>query len=373
MVAADEWPWEDGDDEEETTGDEKLVDFDVDQIETFRAVMERLWVDTDVKVSPDARETLRPIDEMMLAEAEVDPNARQAKFGHGLGETDVAMGMDSPVMGGETAGTPEHTLDNAEPMVPPAPMPSATIDVARAAWLAKQDSPSWGASYEAAGEVPTTRATEVAAKAAWLAKLDAPVWGGTAAAPASAACAAPAADAAAAFEAAATMSEAAAKTAWLAKLDAPVWGGTAAAAASAACAAPAAEAAAAFEAAATMSEAAAKAAWLAKLDAPVWGAGGAIATAPVAAYDAPVAVMPSEADVPMWGQGLTQASRVGMAVDDDEAKAAWLAKLDAPATWESDWGVVRTSQPGQPADEQARAAKSAWFAKQGIGAPKGNA
>ena len=326
MVAADEWPWEDGDDEEETTGDEKLVDFDVDQIETFRAVMERLWVDTDVKVSPDARETLRPIDEMMLAEAEVDPNARQAKFGHGLGETDVAMGMDSPVMGGETAGTPEHTLDNAEPMVPPAPMPSATIDVARAAWLAKQDSPSWGASYEAAGEVPTTRATEVAAKAAWLAKLDAPVWGGTAAAPASAACAAPAADAAAAFEAAATMSEAAAKTAWLAKLDAPVW-----------------------------------------------GAGGAIATAPVAAYDAPVAVMPSEADVPMWGQGLTQASRVGMAVDDDEAKAAWLAKLDAPATWESDWGVVRTSQPGQPADEQARAAKSAWFAKQGIGAPKGNA
>jgi hypothetical protein len=89
---------------------------------------------------------------------------------------------------------------------------------------------------------------EAAAKAAWLAKLDSPVFGKDRASPLSE----PTYDAPAASMAAST-SETAAKAAWLAKLDAPAWG----------------------HKAAPTNEAAAKAAWLAKLDAPAWGKGAA--------------------------------------------------------------------------------------------------
>ena len=161
---------------------------------------------------------------------------------------------------------------------------------------------------------------EAAAKAAWLAKLDSPVFGKDRASPLSE----PTYDAPAASMAAST-SETAAKAAWLAKLDAPAWG----------------------HKAAPTNEAAAKAAWLAKLDAPVWGQGRVVPTsadgqvpdlvaesAPAAYNDAAAAKAAwlAKLDTPVWG-------RAAALPNEAAAKAAWLAKLDAPA-----WGKGAAAQ-----------------------------
>ena len=173
-------------------------------------------------------------------------------------------------------------------------------DAAKAAWLAKLDTPVWG---RAAAPTPTN---EAAAKAAWLAKLDAPAWGQGRVTPA-ALYSEPVSDASFSYNAApvdttaAVTAEAAAKAAWLAKLDTPVWGRAAAPT--------------------PTNEAAAKAAWLAKLDAPAWGssnvpapAGRVVPTRSLPSNYAP-AFMPNSAPV----------------VGAESAKAAWLAKLDAPS------------------------------------------
>ena len=52
----------------------------------------------------------------------------------------------------------------------PAKSMSADASAAKAAWLAKQDLPSWGKAV-------TEVVDETAAKAAWLAKQDLPSWG----------------------------------------------------------------------------------------------------------------------------------------------------------------------------------------------------
>lgn len=131
---------------------------------------------------------------------------------------------------------------------------------AKAAWLAKLDSPVFGKdrasplsepTYDAPAASMAASTSETAAKAAWLAKLDAPVWGQGRVVPTSAD--GQVADLVAESAPAAYNDAAAAKAAWLAKLDTPVWG----------------------RAAALPNEAAAKAAWLAKLDAPAWGKGAA--------------------------------------------------------------------------------------------------
>ena len=90
-----------------------------------------------------------------------------------------------------------------------------------------------------------------------------------------------------------------AKTAWLAKLDAPTWG-------------------------TATSEEAAKTAWLAKLDAPTWGT-AATALAGIASEAAYVADMTEACDD---GDEVACDSLSR----EDEAKRAWLAKLDVP-TW----------------------------------------
>jgi hypothetical protein len=186
-------------------------------------------------------------------------------------------------------------------------------DEAQRAWLAKLDAPTWGAAAAAvtavAAEVemaPGSSAEEIA-KAAWLSKLDAPTWGGVASAePAAASYSAPAA---------AALSEDAAKAAWLARLDAPKWGQAATAMAMVAAAASQVQAmteaceSGVQEACDGLSrEDEAKRAWLAKLDAPTWGAAAAAVTA------------------------VASEVQTSAPVSEDAAKAAWLAKLDTP-TW----------------------------------------
>ena len=165
---------------------------------------------------------------------------------------------------------------------------------AKAAWLLKLDTPSWGTKAGFMNPAPAAATiaaapSEDAAKAAWLAKLDL---------------------------AAAITAEAFAKAAWLAERDA-FFGATHASAPAPVALAPAYVA----PARASTNEAAAKAAWLAKLDAPAWGAsnvpapaGRVVPTRSLPSNYAP-AFMPNSAPV----------------VGAESAKAAWLAKLDAPS------------------------------------------
>jgi hypothetical protein len=202
---------------------------------------------------------------------------------------------------------------------------------AKAAWLAKLDAPAWGDAAKAMSAVVAeatgiqeltkeceaglvqacdTLSKEEDAKKAWLAKLDVPSWG----------------KAAKALEAMAEevmvelpprMSEEEAKVVWLAKLDVPSWG--------------------------KMSEEEAKEKWLTKLDAPVWGQAAKAMTTLVAEANkledltkeseegdsAALAALSREneakrawlakLDVPSWGK-----------MSEEEAKKKWLAKLDAP-------------------------------------------
>jgi len=227
------------------------------------------------------------------------------------------------------AAAPTPTIDAAA---------AATSEAAaKAAWLAKLDTPVWGRA------AAPTLTNEAAAKAAWLAKLDAPAWGQGQVNPAE-----PVSDATLSYHAApvdttaAVTAEAAAKAAWLAKLDTPAWG---------------------------RSEAAAKAAWLAKLDAPIWGRG--LTTSIASHYSEPAAD-----------------ATVAAATREAAAKAAWLAKLDlaaattaeafAKAAWLAErdafFGATHASAPAPVALAPAyavparasmneAAAKAAWLAK----------
>ena len=214
---------------------------------------------------------------------------------------------------------------------------SAAEDAAKAAWLAKQDTPAFGgAAASAAGAAvspgPMSSAGEQAAKAAWLAKMDAPAWGTAVAA------------VAAASSMAAASSEDEAKRAWLAKLDAPTWGAVAAAVS---------EVAAGVGPAGGSDNDAAKKLWLAKLDAPTWGK-AATALVDIAGSAGAVAAMEDACD-----QGVTEACD-GLS-REEEAKRAYLARLDAPT-----WGAVAAAVSEVAAatvQGSEDVAKAAWLAK----------
>ena len=146
--------------------------------------------------------------------------------------------------------------------------------------------------------------------------------------------------------------EAAVKAAWLAKVDRPQWGSVPAASATQHASLPA----------APVNEAAAKAAWLSKLDAPVWGT-AAVALSEVSADATAMAALSEQCD-----DG--DSTACDALSREDEAKAAWLSKLDAPS-----WGVaaqavselsvmarVIAQSPSASAQSEA-AAKAAWLSK----------
>jgi len=206
-------------------------------------------------------------------------------------------------------------------------------DEAKAAWLAKLDTDGWTAAARAMRKVATEAAElkelanhgdalteEEAAKAAWLSKLDVPTWGKAAEAVEAMIAVEEEVDteplaAASALE----LSEEQAKQKWLAKLEVPTWG--------------------------KLSEEQAKQKWLAKLDQPVWGQAAAAVISVVAEAN-------KMAD-------LTEDCNAGdeaacdMLSKEDEAKKAWLAKLDVPS-----WGKMTEEQ-----------AKMKWLAKLDNGKP----
>ena len=231
-------------------------------------------------------------------------------------------------------------------------------DLAKQAWLAKLDAPTWGkaaatleavassafdyatavADCEAKVEEPCDQLTnEAAAKAAWLAKLDAPAWGNAAIALAQIAAVTEVQEASAG-----KMTEDQAKAAWLAKLDAPSWG-----------------------TASSMSEEAAKRKWLSRLDAPSWGqAATAINTVVAEATQMAALTADCDAGVEVACEELSK---------EDEAKRAWLAKLDVPS-----WGAAASAVSSVASYMQGSAvqgsvvptapkseaeAKAAWLAK----------
>jgi len=256
---------------------------------------------------------------------------------------------------GPKGGTPVA----AAPAAPPAAAaPATTEEEAKAAWLARvaADAPSWGAS---AGAAPAM--TEEAAKAAWLARLDAPSWGQASTTMSEVAGQASALlalteDCDSGVEAACdTLSrEEEAKRAWLASLDVPAWGAAAAAVSAVASQ---------VSAPAAVSEEEAKQAWLARLDAPTWGkgvvspTGGAAASPARLSEDEAKRAWLARLDAPTWGTAAAAVTQVAAEAErlvaleqdcntgvdaacdalarEDEAKRAWLAKLDVPA-----WGAA---------------------------------
>ena len=192
-----------------------------------------------------------------------------------------------------------------------------TEETAKRAWLSKLDVPAWGAAAAAVTSVASgVKTSEDEAKKAWLAKLDTPVWKTATTAMQ---------DVAAQANQIAQMEEDCmagrdtacdnlskeeeAKRTWLKKLDHVEWNNAAQAVAQVASFPD------------SLSEQDAKAAWLAKLDAPTWGAAAAALTSAVSEA---ASIRKLEADC---------AAKVDVACDslfqEDEAKRAWLSKMDA--------------------------------------------
>ena len=212
---------------------------------------------------------------------------------------------------------------------------------------------------EAASAVAPAATDEEAAKRAWLSRLDAPAWGKVAQVMEEVAT--EAAHVAALSDACDDGDESAcdtlssedeAKSAWLAKLDAPAWGGVAAAVASVSGAPPS-----------SLSEDGAKAAWLSKLDAPAWGK-AALAITEVATEAVHAAALSDACD-----DG--DESACDTLSSEDEAKSAWLAKLDAPAWGGAAAAVSAVASAVIP--PSADAAKSAWLSKLDVPAWGGKA
>eukprot|EP00966_Prymnesium_polylepis_P024327 560258-Prymnesium_polylepis.1 len=204
------------------------------------------------------------------------------------------------------------------PPVEPLAAPLLSEEEAKAAWLAQLDAPSWGKAAMAMAEAAADAAEaaflaeacdegeavacdalslEEETKRGWLSELDAPTWG-----VAAKAVIAVAKDV---VEERAMTAEEIAKRAWLPRLDdpPPLGAGVSLAA---------------------MEEEKARAAWLAKLDAPSWGQ-AAEAMATVAAEAAAVSDLTERCDG-------GEAEACDLLSSEDEAKRAWLSKLDAP-TW----------------------------------------
>lgn len=217
---------------------------------------------------------------------------------------------------------------------------------AKARWLAKLDPPAWAAAAKAMTAV-ATEAEKIQAKAepltkeeeakkAWLSKLDVPSWGDAAEAIATIATIEQVTEPLEDVTSLPTkMSEEDAKKAWLSKIETPAWG--------------------------KISEEEAKAQWLAKLDTPVWGqaaaamisvvaeankmadltegcdAGDAAACDALSQEDEAKKAWLAKLDVPSWGT-----------MTEDAAKKAWLAKLDAKPSWQGHVAMTRTSAAGEP-------------------------
>ena len=129
-----------------------------------------------------------------------------------------------------------------------------------------------------------------------------------------------------------------AKRAWLAKLDAPAWG--AAASAMRQVASQASQVQTLTEDCASGVELAcdslsleeeAKLAWMKKLDAPSWGAAAAAVSAVASEVQSSAAVSEATAKS-AWLAGASGESGGGAILTEDKAKQAWLMRLDAP-TW----------------------------------------
>ena len=214
------------------------------------------------------------------------------------------------------------------------------------------------ATLAVAAELASAAANfEESAKQAWLAKLDAPTWGKAAATVAVAAvdavttqdltemCQGGVVSACGALS-----KEDEAKKAWLARLDAPTWGAVAAAVTTVA-----AEVAAQPTSTATSTEEAAKQAWLAKLDAPTWGKAASSLTE-IAGASAVTQELTEKCD-----GGIVSACDA--LSNEEEAKKAWLAKLDAP-TWGAVTAAVSTvaqEVSSSPAMSAEAIAKRAWL------------
>jgi len=206
------------------------------------------------------------------------------------------------------------------------------------------------ASRIAAARMPepiaVTALTEEEAKAAWLARVDQTTWGKAASAISEVA-----ADAAqfaaltkqcdAGKEVAcdALSKEDEAKKAWLAKIDVPAWGKAATVVTELA-----------SVAAMMPDDAAAKAAWLAKIDVPKWGP----------AAEVIIGVMADAAQFAECDAGVAAEEVECAPLSEDEAKRAWLAKLDL-ITWGDVAQTVAVGLQVAEAKDEA-AAKAAWLA-----------
>ena len=227
------------------------------------------------------------------------------------------------------AAEPTASLD-AEPDVAPSmpapftpspsPMPERMAEPdARAAWLAKHDAPTWGDIPPLSPPQPTTIDVVALNDAAWVAAsetLDAVASEAAGIEAMGFAC-----DSGDVIACDMLSRETDAKKAWLGRLDAPSWGQAAAAVAEVA-------------AMPNMSEEQAKKAWLARLDAPSWSqAADALSYMAATAEqmeDAKLSSLPE----PSWNAAATTVTQVaiGAKAAEEEAKAAWLDRLDAP-TW----------------------------------------
>ena len=194
---------------------------------------------------------------------------------------------------------------NAHPRVSSIRMQaSPNQDAARAAWLAKQEAPAWGAAASPAppgAEAAAGATSEEEAKQAWLAQLDAPAWGAAASAMSQVASQASQVqtlteDCASGVEQAcdSLSLEEEAKLAWIQKLDAPSWGAVAAAVSAVG------------SEVTGVSEEAAKSAWLSKSAAGGAAGGGGKGISEESAKEAWLARL----DVPTWGQAAAAISQV---------------------------------------------------------------
>ena len=271
--------------------------------------------------------------------------------------------LDAPVWGGEEAATAAPATPTAAPSV--VPLKAFTEDEAKRAWLAQLDAPTWGRAAAAVSKVAAEArkmaalsnachsgenvaceelSNEDAAKRAWLANLDLPAWGATATAVSAVASEVTASPGA-------MSAEQISKRSWLAKLDAPTrgpedsTGGRSSAAASG-----------------LILEDEAKSAWLARLEAPLWGQ--AAATMVDLATEATQIAALAEACDHGNDAACNELSH------EDEAKRAWLAKLDVPA-WSAAAAAVSavasevSASPGvsSAATSAAELSKDAWLSK----------
>ena len=144
-------------------------------------------------------------------------------------------------------------------------------------------------------------ANEEEAKQAWLAKLDVPSWGKAATAMEEIAAEMAAVDSAPELlDHLPKMTEEQAKQAWLAKLDAPVWG----------------------QAVAVMTSVVAEATKMAELTEEC-NAGDSTACDTLSNEEEAKKAWLAKLDVPSWGK-----------MTEEQAKKKWLAKLDVPASWQ---------------------------------------